>query len=78
METSVLAFLCIAAFAAGFVDAVVVGGGLIPMAVCNAAGGFLGAKLAISKGNKFIRIFFLVIVIGTLARFAYDIFQSGV
>ncbi len=46
----------------------------IPMAVCNAIGGALGAKLAINKGNKFIRVFFLVIVIGTLLRFGYDVF----
>jgi uncharacterized membrane protein YfcA len=46
----------------------------IPMALCNAAGGFTGAKLAINKGNKFIRIFFLIIVVGTLMRFAYDVF----
>ena len=46
----------------------------IPMALCNAAGGFTGAKLAINKGNKFIRIFFLIIVVGTLIRFAYDVF----
>ena len=46
----------------------------IPMALCNAIGGWIGAKLAISKGNKFIRIFFLIVVIGTLIRFGYDIF----
>lgn len=46
----------------------------IPMAVCNATGGFIGAKLAISRGNKFIRIFFLVVVVGTLIRFGYDVF----
>ncbi len=46
----------------------------IPMALCNAAGGFTGAKLAINKGNKFIRIFFLIIVVGTLLRFGYDVF----
>ncbi len=46
----------------------------IPMAICNAIGGSLGAKLAINKGNKFIRIFFLVIVLGTLLRFGYDVF----
>jgi uncharacterized membrane protein YfcA len=46
----------------------------IPMAICNAIGGFLGAKLAINKGNQFIRIFFLIVVIGTLIRFAYDVF----
>lgn len=48
----------------------------IPMACSNAFGGWLGAKLAINKGNKFIRIFFLVVVIGTLVRFAYDVFYK--
>ncbi len=46
----------------------------IPMAFCNAAGGWIGAKLAIKKGNGFIRIFFLIVVIGTLIRFGYDVF----
>ena len=46
----------------------------IPMALSNAAGGFIGAKLAISKGNKFIRIFFLIVIVSTLIRFAYDVF----
>jgi uncharacterized protein len=46
----------------------------IPMAICNALGGFLGAKLAIKKGNSFIRVFFLIVVIGTLIRFGYDVF----
>ncbi|MEO5647144.1 MAG: TSUP family transporter, partial [Chitinophagaceae bacterium] len=48
----------------------------IPMAICNAAGAWLGAKLAIRKGNKFIRVFFLVIVVLTLTRFAYDVFYK--
>lgn len=46
----------------------------LPMAVCNAAGGALGARLAIMKGNKFIRIFFLTIVVATIIRFGYDVF----
>ena len=46
----------------------------IPMAICNALGGWIGAKVAIKKGNGFIRIFFLIIVIGTLIRFGYDVF----
>ena len=46
----------------------------VPMGICNACGGFIGAKLAINRGNKFIRIFFLVVVLGTLLRFAYDVF----
>jgi uncharacterized membrane protein YfcA len=48
----------------------------LPMAASNAVGGWLGAKLAINKGNSFIRIFFLVVVIGTLLRFAYDVFYA--
>jgi len=46
----------------------------LPMAVSNAIGGWIGAKLAINRGNNFIRIFFLIVVIGTLIRFAYDVF----
>jgi uncharacterized protein len=46
----------------------------IPMAICNAIGGWVGAKIAIKKGNGFIRIFFLIVVIGTLLRFGYDVF----
>ncbi|WP_310381021.1 TSUP family transporter [Flavobacterium sp.] len=48
----------------------------IPMAISNAIGGWIGAKLAINKGNNFIRIFFLIVVIGTLIRFGYDVFYK--
>ncbi|MFZ4522202.1 MAG: sulfite exporter TauE/SafE family protein [Bacteroidales bacterium] len=46
----------------------------IPMAVCNFCGSLMGARLAILKGNKFIRVFFLLVVAGTIIRFGYDIF----
>ena len=46
----------------------------IPMAFCNAFGGWLGAKTAIKKGNDFIKIFFLSVVIATLLRLCYDVF----
>ena len=49
----------------------------IPMALCNMLGGYAGSKLALLKGNRFIRIFFLTIVCATILRFAYDIFFSG-
>ena len=49
----------------------------IPMAVFNLCGSFLGTRLALLKGNKFIRVFFLVVVFGTLLRFAWDIFFKG-
>ena len=47
----------------------------LPMAVCNFTGSFFGSRLAILKGNKFIRIFFLIVIIGTIIRFGYDIFK---
>ncbi|MEC4050684.1 TSUP family transporter [Flavobacterium sp. SUN046] len=48
----------------------------IPMAICNAIGGWVGAKLAIKKGNAFIRVFFLIVIIGTLIRFGCEIVQT--
>lgn len=49
----------------------------LPMAVCNMAGGFAGTKLALLKGNRFIRVFFLSVVVLTIFRFAYDIFLKN-
>lgn len=46
----------------------------IPMALCNVTGSWLGARLAISKGNGFIRIFFIIVVGIALLRFGYDVF----
>lgn len=46
----------------------------LPMALCNVTGSWLGARLALSKGNGFIRIFFLIVVGLALLRFGYDVF----
>jgi len=46
----------------------------IPMAAFNFLGSILGAKVAILKGNQFIRVFFLLVITGTIIRFGYDIF----
>lgn len=46
----------------------------LPMALCNALGGMLGARTAIARGNRFIRIFFLVIIVITIMRFAWEVF----
>lgn len=48
----------------------------LPMACANMLGGFAGARLAIAKGNSFIRIFFLLVVVGTLLRFLWDVVQQ--
>lgn len=44
-----------------------------PMAVANLTGAFLGARLAILKGNHFIRVFFLLVIAATILRFAWDL-----
>jgi uncharacterized membrane protein YfcA len=47
----------------------------LPMAVCNATGAFCGARLALLRGNGFVRVFFLGVVLTTILRFAYDLFR---
>lgn len=46
----------------------------IPMSFSNGLGGFLGAKMAIAKGNIFIRKLLLFVILLTLIRFGYDVF----
>lgn len=46
----------------------------IPMAVFNLSGSVIGSRLAIARGNTFIRAFFLLVIAGTILRFGYDIF----
>ncbi len=38
------------------------------MAVCNIIGAIVGARLAIAKGSRFVRILFLVVVCGLIAK----------
>jgi uncharacterized protein len=44
----------------------------LPMAVCNIAGSLVGTKLAILKGNRFVRILFMVVISGLILKLAYD------
>jgi uncharacterized protein len=48
----------------------------IIMAICNIAGSYIGSHLAIKKGNRFIRLFFLGIVVLMIIRYAYDIVRN--
>jgi len=47
----------------------------LPMMACNVAGSYLGSRMAVLRGNGFIRKVFLVVVVGIVLRFAWDIFQ---
>ena len=46
----------------------------IPMSICNATGGFFGSRMALKKGNQFIRKIFLIVIVATLLRLGYDVF----
>jgi uncharacterized protein len=48
----------------------------IPMAICNILGSICGTHLAILKGSRFVRIFFLVIVAALIAKLGHDMFAG--
>jgi uncharacterized membrane protein YfcA len=43
------------------------------MGVCNLAGGYLGARTAVVRGTRFIRIFFVVVVSAFIVRIGGDV-----
>jgi uncharacterized membrane protein YfcA len=45
----------------------------LPMGLCNMLGSFAGSRLAILKGNAFVRVFFLVVVALMILRFGREI-----
>lgn len=46
------------------------------MAFCNVAGNLAGSRMALKKGNGFVRVFFLLIVMLMITRYAYDIYSG--
>ena len=42
----------------------------LAMAACNVIGAIIGSRLAIAKGSRFVRIFFLVVVSGLIVKVA--------
>jgi uncharacterized protein len=47
----------------------------LPMMACNVVGSYLGSRMAILRGNGFIRSVFLGIVALIILRFAYDVLR---
>ncbi len=45
----------------------------LPMMVCNMGGSYAGSRLAILRGNAFIRKVFIVVVAGIVLRFGWDV-----
>ena len=46
----------------------------LPMGLCNVAGALLGTRLAVLKGNRFVRVLFLGVVTVMIARVAWEQF----
>jgi uncharacterized membrane protein YfcA len=47
----------------------------ILMAIFNIAGSVIGSKIALKRGNSFIRVFFLIVVTIMIVRYGYDVFK---
>lgn len=48
----------------------------LAMAASNVLGAMLGTRVAIAKGSRFVRVFFLVIVCGLIAKLAQTMLQQ--
>lgn len=49
----------------------------LPMMACNVAGAYLGSKMAMLRGNAWVRRIFLIVMIGVILRFAWDVLAAG-
>ena len=45
----------------------------LAMAAANIVGGYVGARVAVARGARFVRIFFLVVVVGFVVRLGGDL-----
>jgi uncharacterized membrane protein YfcA len=44
----------------------------LPLAAANMIGGYIGSHVAIKRGSKFVRVFFIVMVSALIVKLAYD------
>lgn len=47
----------------------------LPMMACNMAGSYLGSRMAMLRGNAFVRQFFLGVIAVIILRFAWDVLK---
>ncbi len=48
------------------------------LAVANVAGSYLGSRMAIARGSRFIRVIFLVVVIALIGKLGVDIWHENI
>jgi uncharacterized membrane protein YfcA len=49
----------------------------LPMAACNMTGSLLGARLALARGNRFVRVVYLAVVAALAVRLAVDVVSGA-
>lgn len=49
----------------------------LPLMVCNVTGAYIGSRMAVLRGNAFMRKVFIAVVIGIVARFAWDVVKGA-
>ena len=49
----------------------------LAMGVANMAGGYLGSRMAVARGNRFIRIAFLVVVGALIVKLGFDVWTEN-
>jgi uncharacterized membrane protein YfcA len=49
----------------------------LPMAACQMAGSVTGTRVAMVKGNRFVRVVFLVVATVLIGRFAWDVGRAS-
>lgn len=49
----------------------------VPMAVCNVAGSFVGTRLALKLGSRFVRAVFVIVVSALIVRYGYDLWARA-
>lgn len=48
------------------------------LAVANVAGSYLGSRMAVSKGTGFVRVVFLIVVVGLIAKLGVDVWNENI
>lgn len=48
----------------------------VPMGACNVLGSLAGTRMAMLKGNRFVRFLFLAVISALIVRYAWEVFAS--
>lgn len=46
------------------------------MGACNIVGGYLGARVAVARGSRFVRVFFVLVLVAFIAKIGLDTWEQ--